>query len=269
MHQPSLPLADRVALVTGARRGIGQEIALTLAEAGAHVAICDIAADTGELGSVNREIKKLGRRCLAMQADISRKAEVDRFVEKVMDEFGYIDILVNDAAVQKKGFLVEYSEEDWDWIFDTNLKGSFLCAQAVAKKMVERGKGGAIVNIASINAHRPFIQSGPYTASKVGVVSLTESLALEWGPYQIRVNAVSPGLVRTRMSEEEAEIMLQTTEKKVIDKYFAGWAAKNPLRRVGQPSDIANTVLFLVSDAASYINGQMILVDGGSRLVWG
>ena len=266
MSKPNFSLEGKVAVVTGARRGIGKEIALTLAEAGADVAICDVAVEDGQLAAVAKEIEKLGRRALALQTDVTRKTDVENLVQKTVDEFAGIDILVNNAAIQQKNLLLEFAEDDWDNIVDTDLKGCFLCSQAAGRRMIERGRGGNIINIASINSVRPFVKSGPYSSAKVGLVMLTETLALELAGDNIRVNAVAPGLVRTRMSEEEAELMVGR-DPNAIDAYFKQWVAKTPLQRMGQAGDIAAAVLFLASDAASYITGVLILVDGGFRLI--
>jgi NAD(P)-dependent dehydrogenase (short-subunit alcohol dehydrogenase family) len=263
---PTFSLGGKVAIVTGARGGIGKEIALTFAEAGADVAVCDLVVEDGQLETVAREIQQLGRRSLALHTDVRKKADVDSLVQKTMDEFGGIDILVNNAAIQQKGLLLEFPEDDWDKIVDTDLKGCFLCSQAVGKRMVEGRKGGNIINIASINSVRPFMKSGPYSSAKVALVMLTETLALELAGDNIRVNAVAPGLVRTRMSESEAEIMVGR-DPEAMEEYFKQWVAKAPLHRMGQASDIAAAALFLASDAASYITGILILVDGGFRLV--
>ena len=265
MSKPNFSLEGRVAIVTGARRGIGKEIALTLAEAGADVAICDVAVEDGQLEAVAKEIEKLGRRALALQTDITRKTDVENLVQKTVDEFAAVDILVNNAAIQQKNLLLEFTEDDWDNIVDTDLKGCFLCSQAAGRRMIERGRGGNIINIASINSVRPFMKSGPYSAAKTAVVTLTETLALELAGDKIRVNAVAPGLVRTRMSEGEAELMVGR-DPAAIEAYFQQWVEKTPLQRMGQTSDIAAAVLFLASDAASYITGILILVDGGFRL---
>jgi len=265
MSKPNFSLQGKVAVVTGARRGIGKEIALTLAEAGADVAVCDVVAEGGELEAVAQEIEKLGRRSLAVRADVRKKAEIENMAQRTVAELGGIDILVNNASAQMKGLLMEFPEDDWDQIVDINLKGYFLCSQAAGRRMIEQGRGGNIINIASINSVRPFVKSGPYSAAKTAVVTLTETLALELAGDKIRVNAVAPGLVRTRMSEGEAEIMVGR-DPAAIEAYFQQWVEKTPLHRMGQASDIAAAVLFLASDAASYITGILILVDGGFRL---
>ena len=256
MSKPDFSLTNKVAIVTGARQGLGKEIALTFAEAGADVAGCDVAMEDGELEKVAKEIQRLGRRSLAIQADISLRSDVEKMVEKVIDEFGAIDILVNNAGINVKCWLVDFSEADYDKILDIDLKGYFLCSQAVARRMIEQGRGN-IINIASVAATKPPTRSGPYSAAKVGVVSLTRSLALELASKGIRANAISPGLAKTKITE------WLWSDPKALEEY----AAKVPLRRITEPSDIAAAALFLASDASSYITGINLVVDGGTGLV--
>jgi len=246
-------LEGKVALVTGGRRGIGRGIALAFAEAGADVAVSDIMVEGGEMEAVVEEIKKLGRRSLAVQTDVSRKTDVDNLTQRVMDEFGVIDILVNNAGRTVRVSLLEYSEEDWDAVLDTNLKGCYLCSQAVGKRMVERKKGN-IINIASRAAFRgSFGEGSPYNISKAGVVNLTKGLALELARYNIRVNAIAPGWVRTEMAKRVWGDPV--TYKEAL--------ATIPLGRVAEPSDIGSAAVFLASNASRHITGSTIVVDGG------
>ncbi len=254
MTKPKFSLKDKVAIVTGAKRGIGKEIALTFAEAGADVAVCTRAVEDGQLEAVAKEIQGLGRRSIAIQVDVGVKADVDRMVQKVIDEFGRIDILVSNAAVNIKYPVLEFPEEDYDKLMNTNLKGCFLCCQAVGKRMKEAGKG-VIVNVASENGlQQVTIIPGlsVYSMTKAGVVMLTTTLAKELGPYGIRVNAIAPTSTRTPMSvvwdSPEAE-------EQVVKNI--------PLGRVAEPSDQAAAVLFLASEAAGYISGVTLRVDGG------
>ena len=252
MSMPSLSLEGKVAIVTGARRGIGRVIALTLAEAGADVAVCDIVVDGGEMEAVVEEIRKLGRRSLAVQTDISRKTDVDNMVQRVTDEFGAIDILVNDANFEIKAPLLKHSEEDWDKIIDTDLKGYFLCSQAVAKKMVERRKG-SIINIAALSGTKGNPDLPVYSIAKAGIVMLTRLLAVEVGSSNIRVNAIAPGVVNVE------RLQRQLSDPERLKQIMA----KIPLGRLTEPSDVANAVLFLASEASSYISGHTLAVDGG------
>ena len=251
MSVSAFSLMDKIAIVTGARRGMGKAIALTLGEAGANVVVSDVVGG-GELDSVAAEIRKLGRRSLAVQADTACKADVDGMVQRVMDEFGGIDILVNNAGVFMNVPLLELREEDWDRILNVDLKGYHLCCQAVGKIMVEQKKG-CIINIASRNSVKANEGHGAYCAAKAGVAMLTKVLARELGRYNVRVNAVSPGIARTELSRpmwSDPEFMKQLVS--VV-----------PLGRMAEPSEIASVVLFLASSASSYITGHNILVDGG------
>jgi NAD(P)-dependent dehydrogenase (short-subunit alcohol dehydrogenase family) len=254
MSIPSLSLEGKVAIVTGARRGNGEAIALTLAEAGADVAVCDLVVEDGLLEAVGKKIRGFGRRSLTVQADVRQKTDVDNMVQRVMDEFGVIDILVNNAGVFIAGEVLDFSEEDWDKTIDINIKGYYLCSQAVGRRMVER-KGGNIISIASTNSFVLAKEEGPYSISKAGVVMLTKGLAKELASYNIRVNAIAPGWIRTEMSRE---IWSQPESE-----YAKQELAKILLGRLGEPSEVANVALFLASEASSFITGATIIVDGG------
>jgi dehydrogenase/reductase SDR family protein 4 len=249
----SFSLAGRAAVVTGGRRGIGRAIALALAEAGADVALGDRVVDDCELEAVAAEVKKMGRRSLAVQADITRKADVDSLVQKTLAEFGAIDILVNNAAMNIRAPLLELNEEGWDKVIDTDLKGYYLCSQAAAKIMVKQ-KRGNIINIASTAAMYTAPEMGAYCIAKAGVVMLTRILAVELAQYNIRVNAVAPSMVKTKFSQP------LWADPKTLKEIEAGI----PLGRMAEPSDIVGSVLFLASEASAYITGHTIVVDGGS-----
>ena len=249
-------LPGKVAIVTGGKRGVGRAIALAFAEAGADVAVCDVVVEDGELEAVAKEIEKLGRRALAVQVDITRKADVDNMVQKVVDEFGRVDILVNNAAILgDKCPLLEFSENDYDRIVDVDLKGAFLCSQAAGRRMAEQ-KGGNIINIATVDAMRPSLKSSPYSAAKAGVVMLTKSLAAELAGNNIRANAIAPGWIQTEMTKKRWGSP-QSREQ---------LEATIPLGRMAQPSDIAAVALFLASDAAGYVTGHTLVADGGASL---
>jgi NAD(P)-dependent dehydrogenase (short-subunit alcohol dehydrogenase family) len=249
---PPFTLSGKVAIVTGARQGIGKAIALALAQAGADIAICDRVIEDGELNAVAEEVKRLGRRSLAVQADITQKAEVDGLVKRVVDEFGVIDILVNNAAMNIRAPLLELREDGWDRVINTDLKGYFLCSQAVGRRMVEQ-KRGNIINIASTAAIKAAPEMGAYCIAKAGVVMLTRVLAVELAKYNIRVNAIAPYMVKTKFSQplwSDPETLKQLE-------------SEIPLGRLAEPGDIIGSVLFLASDASSYITGHTIIVDGG------
>jgi NAD(P)-dependent dehydrogenase (short-subunit alcohol dehydrogenase family) len=246
-------LAGKVAIVTGGRRGIGKAIALALAEAGADIAVCDRVVDDGELNAVAEEVKRLGRRCLAVGADITSKADIDKLVLGVRDEFGTIDILVNNAAMNIRAPLLELREDGWDKVINTDLKGYYLCSQAVGKVMVKQ-RGGNIINIASTAAMYTAPEMGAYCIAKAGVVMLTKVLALELAQYNIRVNAVAPSMVKTKFSQPLWD------DPKTLKEIESGI----PLGRLAEPEDIVGSVLFLASEASAYITGQTIIVDGGS-----
>jgi NAD(P)-dependent dehydrogenase (short-subunit alcohol dehydrogenase family) len=250
---PPFPLPGKVAIVTGARRGIGKAIALAMAEAGADIAICDRVIEDGELNAVAEEVKRLGRRSLALQADITQKADVDGLVQRVVDEFGVIDILVNNAAMNIRVPLLELREDGWDRVINTDLKGYFLCSQAVGRRMVEQ-KRGNIINIASTAAIKAAPEMGAYCIAKAGVVMLTRVLAVELAQYNIRVNAVAPYMVKTKFSQ------LLWSDPETLKQL----ESEIPLGRLAETGDIIGSVLFLASDASSYITGHTIIVDGGS-----
>jgi len=250
---PNFSLAGKVALVTGARQGIGKTIALAVAEAGADVAICDLIADDGQLLAVAQEIKKLGRRAFTVHGDTSQKTDVDRMVQRVTDHYRRIDILINNAGILIRSPILEMSERDWDRLLNVDLKGYFLCAQAVGKKMVEQKKG-IIINIASQFAFKVVAGMGAYSVAKAGVVMLTRVLAQELGKFGIRANTVAPAMVRTEFSRHtwsDPETLKQVE-------------ASLPLGRVAETTDLVGAVLLLASDASSYITGHTILVDGGA-----
>ena len=196
MAVPCLSLEGKVAIVTGSRRGIGRAIALLFAEAGADVAVCDYVAGD-ELNNTAEDIRKLGRQALAVQFNISDKASVTNLVQKVEAELGDVDTLANAAAVLRVNPSIDFSEEDWDIVIDTNLKGTFLMNQAVARGMIKRRKG-SIINIASTDAFNPIPNQTAYNCAKIGVRHLTNTLAFEWGRYNVRVNAIAPGCVHTQ-----------------------------------------------------------------------
>lgn len=245
----AMRLQDKAAIVTGGASGIGREICIRLAEEGSDLAIFDInlaaAQDTAET------IKKLGGNASAYKVDVARAAEVDKGIKDVISSFGKVDILVNNAGISLSTSLVRMTEEQWDETLDINLKSVFLCCRAAVPYMKERGYG-KILNISSILGLAGNPRMVHYGAAKTGVIGFTRGLAAELGPHNINVNAVGPGIIGTPMLEQEASSELQERLQEVV-----------PLRRLGVPRDIANAVLFLVSDEASYITGQCLFVCGG------
>jgi len=246
-------LKGKVVIITGARRGMGKADALAFAKNGAKVVVADISQEECQL--VVDEIKKSGGEGLAVKCDVTNEKEIEEMVKKTIEKFGKVDILVNNAGIcQFKPFL-ELTKEEWQRTLDINLKGYFLCAKATAKEMVKQ-KSGAIVNIASIvmgQIGKGMAGLAHYSASKGGIAALTKTLALELAPYNIRVNAIAPGAIDTPM------VASAKADPKVLEQTLA----MIPLHRMGKPEEIANTVLFLSSEASSYITGSIIVVDGG------
>lgn len=243
-----MPLKDKIALVTGAARGIGQAIAWQLASQGADLALCDVQAEW--LEDTAAQAKALGRRVESYALDVVNAAAVTEIVARIVADFGRLDVLVNNAGITRDTLLVRMTEEDWDAVLDINLKGAFLVTKAVAKQMMKQ-RSGAIVNIASVVGLTGNAGQANYTASKAGLMALTKTAAKEFGGRNIRVNAVAPGFIRTAMTDKLAEPVKAAMLKLV------------PLGRPGEPEEVAQAVAFLASDAASYVNGQTLAVCGG------
>ena len=256
MSGPDSSLEGQVAVVTGARRGIGRAIALAFAQAGADVAVSDIIADDGELESVAEQIRKLGRRALVIQTDVTRKADVDNLIERTEKELGPVDILVNNAGIGSGTLLLDMEEEDWHKVLDTHLTAAYLCCRAVGKRMVERKKGN-IINISSIEGIRtafPIRQgANPYPSAKAGIIMLTRGLARELAPHNIRVNAIAPGYIKTPLLARGLG----------PGKIGEEWVKLTPMGRLGEPFELKGLALFLASKASSFMTGTTIIIDGG------
>jgi len=246
-------LDGKVALITGGSRGIGRAVALAFAEAGADIAI--VSRKLPDLEQTAAEIKGLGRRALPVSAHIGKMAEISQLVARVKDEFGKIDILVNNAAANPTmASAIDVEERAWDAIMNANLKGLFFLSQTVAKVMREQG-GGCIINVASAGGIRPHILP-VYSISKAAAIMATKIMALEWAQYNIRANVVAPGLVKTQFSQAlwDDEDILQYLMQRI------------PLKRPAEAEEIAGAMLYLASDAAKFVTGAVLSVDGGETI---
>ncbi|HZC04128.1 MAG TPA: 3-oxoacyl-ACP reductase FabG [Ktedonobacterales bacterium] len=247
-------LTGRVALVTGAGRGIGAATAKRLAEEGARVTLADLDIEGAE--RVAAEINALGSEATAVRCDVSRHEDAEQAVAAAIEKFGQLDILVNNAGVLRDNLLFKMSDDDWDTVLDVHLKGAFLCARAAQKHMVER-KYGRIISLSSTSALGNRGQVN-YSAAKAGMQGFTRTLAIELGPFGITANAVAPGFIDTDMTRATAQRLGVTPEQ-----FQQGMSQMIPLRRVGQPSEVASVIAFLASEDASYVSGQVIYVAGG------
>ncbi len=243
-------LSEKVAIVTGASRGLGQYFARALAKSGADLVIT--SRDLSRLTEFKQEIESLGRKALPVQLDVLSQSDIENMIHKTINEYGKIDILVNNSGLNIRKPSTDVSAEDWDTVLNTNLKGSFFCAQAAAKEMIKR-KHGRIINVGSCTCVFGMEGIAPYTASRGAILSMTRSLAAEWGKFGITVNVLAPGWFKT------AQNAVLYENKEWVD-YIT---ERIPLNRPGQPHDLDGTVIFLASDASEYITGQIILVDGG------
>ncbi|MFC1945664.1 SDR family NAD(P)-dependent oxidoreductase [Chloroflexota bacterium] len=268
-------LKDRVAIVTGAGRGIGKGIALTMAEAGADISAVDI--NTGEIKALADQIGKLGRKCLPVTADISRDDDVQEMIDKTIARFGRVDILVNNAGIRgadkaliplpdlplspRDGvtdFNTPWSLEEWRGLMNVDLDGIFLCTRAAGLHFVKQ-RSGRIINIASSYAAggRGSELNVPYCTAKAAVVRFTQALAKEWGPYHVNINAIGPGLVQTELSQE-----LIMAKEEIREKYLA----RVPQQRFGKPRDIGLLAVYLAAPASSWMTGQIIYINGGETI---
>ena len=255
-------LTGKAAIVTGGAMGIGRAIVMRLIEAGASVMIVDIDMDAAN--KVVQRVGEKGGKAQAIKADIRSLADAKKVAEATVKAFGSLDILVNNAGIYPISKALDTTEELWDRVLDINLKGTFFFCQAAAREMIKAGRGGRIINLASIDAVHPMGDVSHYNASKGGVLSLTKALALEWAPQGIIVNAVAPGSIWTPGSEK-IRVEQEAAGKdpmEMLKKFQTRW----PMGRPGEPDDIAKVVLFYASEAVNYVTGTMVVVDGGYLL---
>ncbi len=246
-------LKNKVALVTGARRGMGKAHALALAEQGAKVAVTDVNAS--ECLPVVEEIKSKGGEAICLKMDVSNAAEVNQVFDEVIKQYGRLDILVNNAGIYQPKPALEITEEDWDKMINIDLKGEFLCAQRAAREMA-KNKWGRIINIASIASGGVGVGisgGAHYTAAKGGVIGMTETMAVEWAPLGINVNAIGPGAIDTPM----------VSAAQIPEEAMKSMMAGIPLKRIGRPEEVSAMVVFLASEESSYVTGATFYVDGG------
>ncbi len=243
---------DKVAIVTGAGNGIGLAMAHAFAAEGARVVVADINEASGARAVA--EIAAAGGQAISVPTDVADEARVETMVQEVLDQLGRIDILVNNAGIVVHKLLLDLDQSDWDRQLAVQLTGPFLTSKHVGRHMVQRGGGGKIVNISSVSAVMGRVKGGPHCTAKAGLTLLTKVLAMELAQYQINVNAVAPGLI---------DVPAQRNEENLSEAYQTRYLEEVPLGRMGQPSDIAKAVLFLSSDDADWITGQLYLVDGG------
>ncbi len=243
-------LEGKVIVLTGGTKGLGHILSKGIAAAGAKVVV--ISRNEADCKRVASEINCLGQEAYGIAADVSNSESITTAIQKILDIYGCIDVLINNAGVTNRKKFELLTEEDWDYVININLKGAFLTAQTVGKQMIKQ-KNGVILNMASVLGLVGQYFVAPYCASKGGIVQLTKALALEWAIHNIRVNAVAPSYIMTELTQDAL------TEEKAYNYILS----QTPMRRLGQPEEIVGTVLFLASDHASYITGQVICVDGG------
>lgn len=243
-----MKLKGRVALITGAAQGIGKSVALLLAQNGADIVVSDINLEKAE--ETAKEIESIGSKAIAIKVDVANLKDVERMVESILEKFGKIDILVNNAGITRDKLILRMTEEDWDAVLNVNLKGTFNCTKAVVRHMAKQ-RSGKIVSIASVVGEMGNAGQVNYSASKAGVIGLTKTIAREFAQREINVNAIAPGYIETPMTEVLPEKVKEELKRLI------------PMERLGKPEDVAEAVLFLVSEESNYITGQVLNVNGG------
>ncbi|MFV9511314.1 SDR family NAD(P)-dependent oxidoreductase [Tepidibacillus sp. LV47] len=246
-------LEGKVAIVTGSGKGIGKAMALGLADAGADVVV--VARTQSDIDQTVLEIEQKGRKAIGISTDVKKKEEIEKMVEQTLHTFGKIDILINNAGMNIRTPALEVPEEEWELIVQTNMKSVFLASQAVGKHMVEQ-RHGSIINISSVAGHVALRTGVAYAATKAGIIQMTKTLALEWGKYNVRVNAIAPWYFKTPLTEK----LLANEE------YYNEVISRTPLCRVGDVKELVGPAVFLASDASTYVTGHTIFVDGGMSI---
>lgn len=250
MTYAKLELNGKIAVVVGGTSGIGRAIAHGLAQAGANV--IPTSRREEQVETTAREIEELGRRSLRVASDVSDRASLERVLSEALAAFGKVDILINSAGITKRAPTIDFSEDDWNLIIDTNLTGTLRACQVFGRHMLEMGSG-SIINIASLSTYVALYEVAAYSASKAAVGSLTKSLAIEWSSHGVRVNAIAPGVFRTELNQK----LLDETER------GREYLVRTPMKRFGNVDELAGAAIFLASDAASFVSGEIIAVDGG------
>ncbi len=265
-----IDIRQRVAIVTGGAKGIGKAITETLSQGGAKVMIVDI--DIATAAKLAHDLGRCGRQVEAIEADAASVGDASKVVEAAVEIFGGVDILVNNAGFYPFTPFLEVDEDCWDRVLDINLKSVFFYSQAAVRQMISDKKPGVIINLASVEAIRSIKHLSPYAAAKAGVVTLTKALALELGPHHIRVNAVAPGAIKTPGTKRMRQFLRKEVSRhplahRTFARHLQTLMATLPLGQEGEPNDVAQVVLFLASEAASYMTGSTVVVDGGFTLV--
>ncbi len=252
MELPSLNVNGKYAVVTGTGSGLGQAVAIGLAQAGADVVVTELPALIGKAEETAQEIRAVGRKALVCPLDVTKQSSIDEMVHLALAEYGRVDILVNNAGINIAKHAFDVTEEDWDKVLDVNLKGLFFCSQAVGREMVKTG-GGVIINVSSQNGLVGYFKRAAYCSSKAGVVNLTRELAIEWAKYNIRVNAIAPTFMYTPLTAPFFE------DKSFHDDVLS----RIPMGRLAKVEDMVGAVVYLASPAAAMVTGHTLAVDGG------